>query len=161
MTRSAFSLTESFEYASLGRVVAAHFGAPADKVLVYDDSRELDPPFEGAAGGRLWREYEACQIAIYVRDMTDVVGPFTAWFDVEMQDGGRTEFEDRPLAHAVARDLGQRVVFRDPVPDYRDNPIVEASQIAVDPDGAETEMWLVEYGEAGRTRIDLMLRSEI
>jgi hypothetical protein len=161
MTRSAFSLAGSFEYASLGRVVGVHFGAPADKVLVYDDPRELEQPYEGAAGGRLWREYAACEIAVYVRDMADVDGPFAAWFDVEMQDGARTEFDDRPLAHPVAQDLGQRVVFRDPTPDYRDNPIVEASRIALDPDGTETEMWLVEYAEAGQTRIALMLRSEI
>ncbi len=133
-----------------------------DKVLVHDDPRELDPPFEEFKAGRLWRAYKACAISVYVRDLTtDTRGPLAAWFEVETQDGSRSAFEDRPLARAVAKGLGQRIVFRDPVPHAGDHPIIECSQIAMDPDGTETPMWLVEYDEGGWSRIDLTPISEV
>jgi hypothetical protein len=161
MTTRAFYFFQPIGFDTLGRAVAAHFSVRANEVLVFDDMRQIDPPFEDKPGGPLWREWEVARVRVNVAMLTDVIGPFAGWFGVETENPAENAFEDRPLARAVAAAARQPIVFRDPVPDPSDNPYLEAAQIAVDPDGEETQMWLVEYGENDQSKMELIPRADV
>jgi hypothetical protein len=161
MTTRAFYFFEPVGFEVLGHVIAGHFGVPAHEVLVFDDMRHIDAPFEDTPGGPLWQEWEVARIRVYVEMLTDVIGPLAGWFAIETESPVENTFEDLPVARAVGAASGQVIVFRDPVPDPYDSPYVEAAQIAVDPDGEQTEMWLVEYGETGQSRMELIPRADV
>ncbi|MFI4936511.1 MAG: hypothetical protein ACHP7N_18045 [Caulobacterales bacterium] len=161
MTTRAFNFLAIPDLTLLKRAVAKHFNVEPHQVCVYTNTFDIDPPFNDEKPGAQWAEFEASATSVYFNDSDQGHGPVCAWCSVQTRNPTENNFEDRPLARTMAAVLNQTIVFRDPVPDPRDHPIVEAAQIAVTPDGKEVEMWFVEYGENGESRNDLFRRDEL
>jgi hypothetical protein len=153
----AFLFLQSVDPDALRHAIARIFERETGDVCLYQDARELDAP-----SGRLWGAYEASSVRVFLAQI-DPNGPATpGWFAIETARPDDNGFADRPVATAVAAALGQRIIFRDPVPDPRDSPYVEAAQIGVDPFGREEELWLVEYGtDDGRDVTELLRRADL
>jgi len=161
MTTRPFNFLEAPDLNRLKQAVADYFKVGIQHVCLYTNTVDVDPPFERQKAGRQWAEFEASEVRVYFNDSDRGRGPVCAWCSVQTRNHAENNFEDRPLARTMAAFLNQTILFRDPIPDPRDHPIVEAAQIAVTPDGEEVEMWFVEYGEEGESKNDLFRRDEL
>lgn len=144
MSRWAFYFTAPWNNADFERAVAGHLGVPDSEVRAFTD----------------WDDAPDIFCPILVQPVDEPLSNVRGWF--ELKSVNCNEIADIPLARALARALGQRIICRDPVPDPRDNDIISAAQTAVDPDGREEAMWLTEYStDDRRSVIEVIARSEL
>ena len=160
MTDKAFNFLAMPDLAVLRAAMATYFGLRPNQVCIYASIADVDPPFEDEKPGSQWVEFEASELRVRFDDSDKGRGPVCAWCSVATSEPADNDFEDRPLARAIAAALNQTVIFRDPVPDPMDHPIAEAAQIAVEPDGSEAKVWFVEYGENGVSKNTLERRDD-
>ncbi len=153
MTTRAFKFLKPVEPDILRQVIARQFGVREVEVCVYEDARDTDAP-----DGRLWQAFDVSKIRIFLAQFDPEAPATPGWFAIETASAKDNAFDDRPVARAAAAALGQRIIFRDPVPDPHDSPYVEAAQIGIDPSGQEEALWIVEYADDDGRDVTRILR---
>ena len=148
MTFSPFYYLQPIDPIALRDAIAGCFCVVAEDVCVWDNTSDIDPPYEwdgigppeeSKPAGRLYDQHEAADVRVML-DCDPPTQKEPGWFSIETKLHGWT-FEDRPVAAAVAASLGQSIIFRDPVPFVHDTQL-EGAQIGVDPSGVETSLWM-------------------
>ncbi len=160
MTRSAFQFLEPVDIEGLRQSLAGCFGVGPQEVCIYLDVRDLAASYERRADERLWEAYASSAVRVFLAQFDPAAPGTPGWFAIETRQAEDNAFG--AVARGVAARLGQTILFRDPTPEPRDSPFIEAAQIGVDAEGGETRLWLVEYhDEDGRAVTDLRRRDQV
>lgn len=142
---------------ALRQAVSLSSGLKPEDVCLYEDTSDIDAP-----SGRLWQAYARNPVSVFLRQIDPKKAATPGWFSIETMKPADNDLDDRPVATIVAAALGERIIFRDPVPDTRDGPFVESAQIGVVPLGQEEALWLTEYGDGeGGDVTEILRRSEL
>ncbi len=148
--RIYFSVVGSVDLGVLGDFVASYLGLQRERVCVYDNIWDIDPPLEERQAGPLWEVYGRSDVRVQVGHSEPDAGPIGGWFYLE-KGSPLDRLDVRAFAHAAAAFLKMPILFPDPAPGDT-SQYADAAQIEVTPLGVERKVWLAEFGENGRSR---------